>query len=33
LGHGYLDASMHLLTKPFTVEALRGRIREILEGK
>ena len=32
-GHGYLDASMHLLTKPFPMETLSRRIREILEGK
>ena len=32
-GHGYLDASMHLLTKPFPMETLSRRIREILESK
>jgi CheY-like chemotaxis protein len=31
-GHGYLDTSMHLLTKPFPMETLGRRIREILEG-
>jgi CheY-like chemotaxis protein len=31
-GHGYLDASMHLLTKPFPMETLSRRIREILES-
>jgi PAS domain S-box-containing protein len=31
-GHGYLEAGMHLLTKPFPMETLGRRIREILEG-
>ena len=31
-GHGYLDAGMHLLTKPFPMETLGRRLREILEG-
>jgi PAS domain S-box-containing protein len=31
-GHGYLDAGMHLLTKPFPMDTLSRRIREILEG-
>jgi two-component system, cell cycle sensor histidine kinase and response regulator CckA len=32
-GHGVLEEGMHLLHKPFTEEALLGRVREVLDGK
>ncbi len=32
LSHGHLDPGMHVLTKPFAMEALAGRIRELLAG-
>jgi len=31
IGHGQLEPGMHVLVKPFTMEALADRIREILE--
>jgi PAS domain S-box-containing protein len=30
IGHGQLDHGMHVLTKPFALEALAGRIRELI---
>ncbi len=33
LSHGHLDPGMHVLTKPFAVEALASRIRELIAGK
>lgn len=30
--HGHLRAGMHVLTKPFEIEALAGRMREIISG-
>ena len=30
LSHGHLDPGMHILTKPFAMEALASRIRELL---
>ncbi|MBE7157966.1 MAG: response regulator [Rhodospirillales bacterium] len=32
LSHGHLDPGMHVLTKPFTMEALASRIRELITG-
>ena len=32
LSHGDLDAGMHVLTKPFALEALASRINELLAG-
>ena len=32
LSHGHLDAGMHILTKPFAMDALAGRIRDLIEG-
>ena len=32
LGHGHLDPGMHVLTEPFAMEALAGRIRELIGG-
>ena len=32
LGHGHLDPGMHILTKPFAMEALASRIRELIAG-
>jgi CheY-like chemotaxis protein len=32
VGHGHLDRGMQILTKPFSIEALTNKIREILEG-
>ena len=29
LSHGHLEPGMHILTKPFALEALAGRIREL----
>jgi len=31
ISSGFLDAGMHLLTKPFTMEAFLARVREILQ--
>ena len=33
LSHGHLDHGMHVLTKPFSMEALATRIRRLLETK
>jgi DNA-binding response OmpR family regulator len=33
LGNGYLEPRMHVLTKPFAMEALATRIKAIIEGK
>jgi len=32
VSHGHLDAGMHLLTKPFSMDALAGRIRQVITG-
>ena len=32
LSHGHLDAGMHVLTKPFGMEALAGQIRALITG-
>ncbi|WP_338665729.1 PAS domain S-box protein [Pararoseomonas sp. SCSIO 73927] len=32
LGNGHLEPGMHVLTKPFAMEALAGRIRDLIEG-
>jgi PAS domain S-box-containing protein len=32
VGNGHLDRGMHLLTKPFEIEALARKIKEILDG-
>ena len=33
LSHGHLDPGMHVLTKPFTIEDLIRRTRELMKGK
>jgi CheY-like chemotaxis protein len=32
LSHGHLDAGMHVLTKPFAMDVLATRIRNLIEG-
>ena len=32
LSHGHLDAGMHVMTKPFAMEALASRIKELIAG-
>ena len=32
LSHGHLDPGMHVMTKPFAMEALASRIRELIAG-
>ncbi|KQU62131.1 histidine kinase [Sphingomonas sp. Leaf339] len=32
IGNGLLDTGMHIMTKPFAMEALAGRIKELIEG-
>jgi PAS domain S-box-containing protein len=32
LSHGHLDPGMHVLTKPFAMDAIAGRIRQLIEG-
>ncbi len=32
VGNGHLDPGMHVLTKPFAMEALASRIRELIAG-
>jgi CheY-like chemotaxis protein len=32
LSHGHLEAGMHVLTKPFAMDALATRIRQVIEG-
>ena len=32
LSHGHLDPGMHVLTKPFAIDALASRIRELIVG-
>ena len=32
LGNGYLEPGMQVLTKPFVMEALAGRIKELIAG-
>jgi len=31
VGHGHLEAGMHILTKPFAIEALASRIRDLVK--
>jgi DNA-binding LytR/AlgR family response regulator len=33
LSHGHLDPGMHVLTKPFAMEALASRIKDLIEGR
>jgi len=33
VGNGHLDAGMHVMTKPFAMEALAARIRELIQVK
>ena len=33
IGHGHLDPGMHMLTKPFAMEALASRIKELIAGR
>ncbi len=33
ISHGHLDAGMHVLTKPFAMEALASRIKELIDGR
>ncbi len=33
LSHGHFDPGMHVLTKPFAMEALASRIKELIAGK
>jgi len=33
ISHGHLDAGMHVLTKPFAMEVLAGRIKELIAGR
>ena len=32
LSHGHLDPGMHVLTKPFAMDAIAARIRDLIEG-
>jgi len=32
LSHGHLDPGMHVLTKPFAIDVLASRIRELIAG-
>ncbi len=32
VGNGHLEPGMHVMTKPFAMEALAGRIRELIGG-
>ena len=32
LGHGHLDPGMHVLTKPFAIETLASRIKDLIDG-
>ena len=32
LSHGHLDPGMHVITKPFAVEALAGRVKDLIAG-
>jgi PAS domain S-box-containing protein len=33
VGHGYLEGGMHVMTKPFTIEALANRIKDLIGGR
>ena len=33
INHEHLDAGMHVLTKPFAMEALASRIKELIDGR
>ena len=33
LGHGHLEAGMHVLTKPFAMEALARRVKDLITGE
>ena len=32
LSHGHLDPGMHVLTKPFAMETLASRIKDLIAG-
>jgi hypothetical protein len=32
VGNGHLDHGMHVLTKPFAMEAIASRIKDIIAG-
>jgi CheY-like chemotaxis protein len=32
LSHGHLDPGMHVLTKPFAMDTIAARIRDLIEG-
>jgi DNA-binding response OmpR family regulator len=32
LSHGHLDQGMHVMTKPFAMDVLASRIRELIEA-
>ena len=32
VGNGHLDPGMHVMTKPFAMDALAVRIRDLIEG-
>ena len=32
LSYGHLNAGMHIMTKPFAMEALASRIKELIDG-
>ena len=32
LGHGHLEPGMHVLTKPFAMDALAIRIKDLIRG-
>ena len=32
LNHGHLNLGMHVLTKPFSMEALANRIKDLIAG-
>jgi len=33
IGHGQLERGMHVLTKPFEIEMLAGRVKELMAGR
>ena len=33
VGYGHLDAGMYVMTKPFAMEALAGRIKELISPR
>jgi len=32
LSHGHLEPGMHVMTKPFAMEALASRVKELIAG-